>query len=113
MRRLSLKSTLFGVDPKILLNPGNHPVKSPRQKKRRPEAPKAKLKNGEDEIRTHGRDLTPYTGLANQRNRPLCHLSIFKPPITYKCWPKRKKNFADGKKNILKTSKKIKTIAPK
>lgn len=33
--------------------------------------------HGEDEIRTHGRGISPYTGLANQRDRPLRHLSWF------------------------------------
>jgi hypothetical protein len=31
--------------------------------------------SGEGGIRTRGTGLTPYTGLANQRIRPLCHLS--------------------------------------
>jgi hypothetical protein len=33
--------------------------------------------SGEDGIRTHGKDLGPYTGLANRRYRPLSHLSRF------------------------------------
>ena len=31
--------------------------------------------SGEDGIRTHGRGVSPYTGLANRRYRPLSHLS--------------------------------------
>src|SRR5262245_65850928 len=37
-------------------------------------ASKSRL-SGEGGIRTRGRDLTPYTGLANRRYRPLSHLS--------------------------------------
>src|ERR1051325_2156936 len=31
--------------------------------------------SGEDGIRTHGKGVSPYTGLANRRYRPLSHLS--------------------------------------
>lgn len=69
MRRFLLKSALFGVDPIL-------GIKKPfgRFQKGR--------ERGEDEIRTHGRGLTPYTGLANQRDRPLRHLSLFQIALT-------------------------------
>ena len=50
--------------------------------------------HGEDEIRTHGRGISPYTGLANQRDRPLRHLSWFESFYSNTILKSRKKKIS-------------------